>query len=53
LKSNHRIHVIFESKDHKTTPAQEEIRSQMVVKKMSLFDVTKKRSNSLEKVYHA
>jgi len=30
LKSKHRIHVIVESDDHKTIPAQEEIRSQIM-----------------------
>ena len=32
LKSKHRIHVILESDDQKTIPAQEEIRSQIVKK---------------------
>jgi len=30
LKSKHRIHIIHESEDHKTIPAQEEIISQIV-----------------------
>jgi len=50
LKSKHRIH---ESEDHRTIPAQEEIRSQIVIKEMSLFEATKKRSNDPEKLYHA
>jgi len=37
------------SEDHKTIPAQEEIRSQIVKKEMNLFEATKKRSNNLEK----
>ena len=41
LKSKHRIH---EGEDHKTIPAQEEIRPQIVKKVMSLFVATKKRS---------
>jgi len=49
LKSKHRIHVILESEDQKTIPAQEGMRSQIVKKEMSLFEVTKKRSNNLEK----
>jgi len=53
LKSKHRIHVIHESEDHKTIPAQEEIRSQIVIKEMSLFEATNKRLNNLEKLYHA
>jgi len=53
LKSKHRIHVAHESEDHKTIPAQEEILSQIVKKEMSLFEVTKKRSNNLEKLFHA
>jgi len=48
LKSKHIIHVIHESEDHKTIPAQEEIRSQIVKKELSLFEATKKRSNNLE-----
>jgi len=48
LKSKHRIHVILESEDHKTNPEQEEIRSQIVKKEMSLFEATKKRSNNLK-----
>jgi len=43
----------LESEDHKTIPAQEEIRSQIVKKKMSLFEATKKRPNNLEKLLHA
>jgi len=39
LKSKNRTH---EGENHKTIPAQEEIRSQM---EMSLFEATKKRSN--------
>jgi len=38
LKPKHRIHVILESEDHKTIPAQEEIRLQTVKKEMSLFE---------------
>jgi len=53
LKSKHRIHVIHESEGNKIIPAQEEIRSQNVKKEMSLFEATKKRSNDLEKRYHA
>ena len=53
LKSKHRICVIHEGEDHKTIPVQEEIRSQIVEKEMSLFDATKKRSNNLEKLLHA
>jgi len=53
LKSKHRIHVIHESEDHKTLLAQEEILSQIVQKEMSLFEATKKRSNNLEKLFHA
>jgi len=49
LKLKHRIHVILESGDHKTIPVQEEIRSQIVIKEMSRFEATKKRSNNLEK----
>jgi len=41
LKSKHRIH---ESENHKTIPAQEEIGSQIVIKEMSLFEATNKRS---------
>jgi len=47
LKSKHGIHVIHQLEDHKTIPAQEEIRSQIVIKEMSLFEATKKRSNNL------
>jgi len=54
LKSKHRIHAILESEDHKLyIPAQEEIRSQIVIKEMSLFEATKKRSNKLEELHHA
>jgi len=52
LKSKHRINVIHESEDHKTIPAQEEIQSQIVKKKMSLFEATRKRSKNLEKLFH-
>ena len=48
LNSKHIIHVILESEDHKTIPEQEEIRSQIVKKEMSLFEATKKRSNNLK-----
>ena len=40
------------SEDHKTITAQEEIRSQTVIKEMSLSEATK-RSNNLEKLYQA
>ena len=53
LKSKRRIHVTHASEDHKTIPAQEEILSQIVEKEMSLFEATKKRSNNLEKLFHA
>jgi len=53
LKSKHRICAIHEGEDHKTVPVQEEIRSQIVEKEMSLFEATKKRSNNLEKLLHA
>jgi len=53
VKSKHTIHVIHESEDHKTIPAQEEILSQIVKKEMNLFEATKKRSNNLEKLFHA
>jgi len=53
MKSKHTIHVMHESEDHKTIPAQEEIRSQFVKKEMNLFEATKKRSNNLEKLFHA
>jgi len=43
LKSKHITHVIHESEDNKTIPAQDEIRSQIVIKEMSLFEVAKKR----------
>ena len=49
----HRIHVILDSEDHKTIPAQEEIRSQIMIKEMCLFEAAKKRSNNLEKLYIA
>jgi len=49
LKSKHRIDVILEREDHKTIPAQEHIRSQIVKKEMSLFEATKNRWNNLEK----
>jgi len=49
LKLKHILQVILENEDHKTIPAQEEIRSQIVKKEMSLFEATKKRSNNLEK----
>jgi len=48
LKSKHRIHVILESEDH-NIPAQEEIRSQIMKKEMSLFEAPKKRSSNVEK----
>ena len=47
LKSKHKINVNHEGEDHKTIPAQKEIQSQIVKKKMSLFEATKKRSNNL------
>jgi len=50
LKSKHRIH---EGEAHKTIPAQEETRPQLAKKKTSLFEATKKRSNNLEKLFHA
>jgi len=53
LKSKHRIRVIHEGEDHKTIQAQEEIRSRIVKKERSLFEATKKRSNDLEKLFHA
>jgi len=53
LKSKYRIHVILESEDHKTIPEQEEIRSQIVKKEMSLFEATRNRSNTLKKLFHA
>jgi len=53
LKSKHWIHVTHEGEDHETIPAQEEILSQIVEKEMSLFEATKKRSNNLEKLFHA
>jgi len=36
-----------------TILAQEEFLSQIVKKEMSLFEATKKRSNNLEKLFHA
>jgi len=53
LKSQHRIQVILESEGHNTIPAQEETRSQIVIKEMSLFEATKKRSNNFAKLYRA
>ena len=53
LKSKHRIYVAHESGDHKTIPAQEDILSQIVKKEISPFEATKKRSNNLEKLFHA
>ena len=53
VKSKHRIHVIHEGEDNKNIAAQEEIRSQIVKTKMTIFEVTKKRSNNLEKLFHA
>jgi len=53
LKSKHKIQVFLESEDHNTTPAQEEIRSQIVIKEMILFEATRKRSNNLAKLYIA
>ena len=53
LKSKHRICVIHEGEDHKTIQAQEEIQSQIVKKEMSPFQDKKKRSNNLEKLFHA
>ena len=53
LKSKHRIHVVLEWRPqnyHGTWT--EEIRSQIVIKEMSLFEAIK-RSNNLEKLYHA
>jgi len=52
LKSKQRIHVIHEGEDHKAIPAQEEIRSQ-IMKKIGLFEATKKRLNNPEKMFHA
>ena len=37
----------------KTIPAQEEIRSQILIKEMSFFEATKKRPNKLVKLQHA
>jgi len=48
LKSKHRVQVILESEEHKTVPAQEEIRSQIVKKETRVFEVAKKRSNNLK-----
>jgi len=42
---------MLESEDHNIIPAQEETRSQIVIKEMSLFEATKKRSNNLAKLY--
>jgi len=53
LKSKHRIHGIHAGEDHKAIPAQEEIQSQIVIKEISFFEATKKRSNNLEKLFHA
>ena len=53
LKSKHRIQIFLESEDHNIIPAQEEIRSKIVIKEMSLSEATKKRSNNLEKLHHA
>ena len=53
LKSKHRNHVTYKSEEHKSIPAQEEIISQIVKKEMSLFEATKKRSNTFEKLFHA
>jgi len=44
FKPNHRIH---EGKNHKSIPAQEEIRSKIVKKEMSLFGATEKRSDKM------
>ena len=40
---------ILESEDHKTVPEQQEIRSQIVKKEMSLFEAPKKRWNNLKR----
>jgi len=53
VKSKHTIHIIHESEDHKTIPAQVDILSQIVKKEMNVFEATKKRSNNLEKLFHA
>jgi len=53
LKPKHRIHVILESEDPKAIAEQEEIRSQIVKKEISLFEAPKKRSNNLKKLFHA
>ena len=50
LKSKH---IIDEGEDHKTIQAQEEIRSQCVIKEMSLFEATKKKPDNLEKLFYA
>jgi len=47
LKPKHRTHVIHESEDHTTTPAQEEIRSQIVKRKISLLEGTKQRRGQI------
>jgi len=44
----HRIYVIHESEDHKIVLAQQEIRSQIVIKVMSLFEAAKRGLISLE-----
>jgi len=48
LKSKNRTHVTLAFEDHETIPAQEEIRSQIVIKEMSLFEATKKRAKNLK-----
>jgi len=53
LKSKHTIQASLESEDHNIIPAQEEIRSQIVIKEMGLSETTKKRSNNREKLYIA
>jgi len=53
LNLKHRIHVIHESEDHKSIVAQEKILSQFMKKEMSLVEVAKKRSNNVEKLFHA
>jgi len=53
LKSINQFALNFESEDHNTIPAQEETRSQIVIKEMSLFEATKKRSNNLANLYLA
>jgi len=37
----------------KIIPAQEEIRSQILIKEISFFEATKNRPNNLEKLQHA